>query len=94
MQKVKSMRNCKKSIQNGKKNMQETSIRTQICMQMSQIVCKTTSQDMQNAGMRNVVKRNVTKPPGWLAQNVFTLSSCHSLSFSLSLLTRDRLVNF
>ena len=75
--------------------MQETSIRTQICMQMSQIVCEMTSQDMQNAGMGNVIKRNVTKPPGRLAQNiVFTLASCHSLSFSLSLLTRDRLVNF
>ena len=77
------------------KSMQETSIRTQICMEMSQIACETTYQDMQKAGLRNVVKQNVTKPPGWLVQNiVFTLSSCHSLSFSLSLLTRDSLFNF
>ena len=68
------------------KSMQETSIRTQICMQMSKIACKTTSQAMQNAGMRNIIKRNITKPPGWLAQNiVFTLSSCHSMSFHVIL---------
>ena len=70
MQKVKSMRNGKKKYTKWYKmvkSMQETS---QICIQMSQIVCKTTSQDMQNAGKRNVIKRNVTKPPGWLAQNI------------------------
>ena len=89
------MQTGKKNVYKIVKSMQETSVKTQICMQMSQIVHETTSQDMQNAGMQNIVKRNVTKPPGWLAQNiVFTLSSCHSLSFSLSLLTRDCLVNF
>ena len=95
MQNVKSMQNGKNKVYKMVKSMQETSIRTQIWMQMSQIKCKTTSQIMQNAGMRNVIKRNVAKPPGWLAQNIaFTLLSCHSLSFSLSLLTRDRVVNF
>ena len=76
------MRNGKKKVYKMVKSMQETSIRTQICMQMSQIVCETTSQDMQNAGMQNIVKRNVTKPHGWLAQKLplryHLIIPCHS----------------
>ena len=65
MQKVKSMRNGK-SIQNGKKYARNVHKDANMYANVSNCVRKNFSR-YENAGIRNVLKRNVTKLPGWLA---------------------------
>ena len=92
MQKVKSIWNGKKSIKNGKKYARNIYKDANVYANVSNCMRNDFSRYTKCwYAKRHKAKRHQAS----LAQNiVFTLSSCHSMSFSLSLLTRDRLVNF